>query len=412
MYIEGKATTPSEFFDTFKAKALEAGYESVSDRTLDVADVYDLYTIGAFVDNPALSRHLNTTKYSGNSYYDAQSKIIFTKDVLLEKIIIKNRSSSITGEIIGINEDNSSEKITDIASATNSVTINSPTNKKYRGLQIKANSEYRYDITLESGSYIYRELILRRLVGNQELLYMFILEDYGDKHFLHISPLKSFDDSKRAVIDRYAQIGIMQNMAVISLNNSANDYYISLQDRRICGAFSSQSGDNITWQPFYIGLLRPYGQTSPDPFLCFASGTSRAIALASKEHISLPYAKHNNEYTQCITHPCWAYPPTKDNLFGNFGEPFCMPLIVCYFGKYNGGYLIGPTIQERAEALSNYSHGDVESKLLGDMDGIIAVILGSDVRVGDDVSLDGHDYKIVTAGSELASPYCYAVIKE
>ncbi|AIR80136.1 TPA: hypothetical protein RPW15_001670 [Campylobacter fetus subsp. venerealis] len=418
MYFEGSVSSAPEFLDVLKAKALEAGYESVSDRTLDVTNVNDYFDIGGFetqIDNvkSGASRYLNTAKDINSSYYDYQSNIIFTKDVLFKKIVIKNYLSTINGEIIGINEDNSTEKITDIVSATNPVTIESPTNKKYRGIHIKANGQYRVDITLENGSYIYRELILRKSVGNKELLYMFILEDYGDKYFLHMSPLKSFNENKKAIIDSYAQIGAMPNMAIAMLNKGVNNYYISLQDRRICGAFSMQNGNNITWQPFYIGLLRPYGEEiSPDPFLCFASGTSRVAVLASKEHISLPYAKYNNEYQQCITHPCWAYPPTKDNLYGDLDEPFCTPLIVCYFGKYNGSSSLGSTIQERARALSLYSYKDVESKLLGDMDGIIAIILGSGVSVGDDVSCDGHNYKIVTAGNELISPYCYAIIKE
>lgn len=384
----------------------------MSDRTLDASNVYDLYSLGA-LNNSDPGSYLDTTKNLSSYLYNSP-KIIFTKDVLIEKVVIKNQdnyNSGMTGAIIGINADNSSQKIADISSQTNQVTITNPTKKKYRGVQITGNGYGRYDVFLERGSYIYRELVLKKQVGTQEVLYMFVLEDYGDKHFLYMSPLKKFDESKRAVFDRYDQIGIMQEMAILSLENKANDYYISLQDRRICGAFSSQSGDNVTWQPFYIGLVRPYGRMSHDPFLCFASGVSRASVLASKENVSFPYAKIGTEYKQCITHPYYPLLPTNnaiDNLSGDFGEPFAMPLIVCYFN----GRDKWSTMKGVAESLFWGNYENIESKLLGDMDGIIALILGKGVSVGDDVLLDEHNYKIITAGNDLTSPYCYAIIKE
>ncbi|CUU83270.1 Uncharacterised protein [Campylobacter hyointestinalis subsp. hyointestinalis] len=420
MYIEGKVNNAYEFYDILKAKALEAGYECISDRTLNATNITDVYNMDHFRDSTSRSFYKacmdpNSQPSSNGFGGSSGATLTFNKDVGFDRITFYSVvSDAFAFSIYGVNEHNQEYHLADIP------------NDSYKKLEVKIQSEAKFrklhfknlyctahiEIFLKNGSFIYKELVLKKVVGTKELLYIFVLDDDGDRFYLHMSPIKSFNPSKAPCILAKEHIGAMDSLVKVVLPTGEFGYSLSLQDRRICGAINTLNPQ--VFEPFYIGLLKPYPSLDKaDPFLCFGLGdTKKGLADVSKDGISYPYSKYKNEFLQCISTPNWTTPPTEDNIYSNVNEPFALPIFVCYFGRYDGSKDLGGNIKERAERLVYYGYESTEAKMLGEMDGMIAIILGDGIEVGDTLSIDTKNYKIITAGSDITNRYCYALIKE
>lgn len=416
MYIEGKVNNAYEFYDIFKAKALEAGYECISDRTLNATNIIDVYNMDHFRDDELqrfyrLCIEPNSQPNSNNTL--SYTTIAFNKDVGFDKITFYSVYSG-TFSVYGVNEHNQEYHLADIPS------------EPYKKLEIKIQSQTKFrklrfyglnitphiEIFLKNNSFIYKELVLKKVVGTKELLYIFVLDDDGDRFYLHMSPIKSFIPSKAPCVLAKEHIGAMNSFTKVVLPVGEFHYSLSLQDRRICGAINTLNPQ--VFEPFYIGLLKPYPSLDKaDPFLCFGLGnTKKGLADVSKDGISYPYSKYKNEFLQCISTPNWTTPPTYDNIYSNVNEPFATPISVSYFGRYENDRDLGSDIKKRAQRLFDNVYGSVEAKMLGEMDGIIAIILGDGIEVGDTLSIDAKNYKVITAGNDITNRYCYALIKE